>query len=345
MQAAKPRIVDLADRIAADIRRRRLKPGDAYLTTAALAQQFGVGTTVANRAMQLLVQRRLLERRQRKGTTIASKAASTGLRRVHLLVHRHFLQVEGLLADGVVVGIQGKVPDADIQFNFMPAGGEAAHVVALVNEALGNPEPEGFVMLRAPLEAQRALAASGLPAVLMGTTFPSVRGLASCDRDNRTLGRLLAELLLARGVRWLGVLMRERMLHGDHLTYDGVQEAAAAAGLKVDAVPVRCLPDDPAEVRAAVELLVSSRRGKGGLVCRNAVLAEASAGCNANLDIAVCDVFPRDGHKPAFPYARATLNPQEMGSIIGDMLACQAAGRRPDPERVLVPVTVEQPAA
>lgn len=345
MQTARPRIVELANRIAADIRRRRLKPGDAYLTTAALAQEFGVGTTAANRALQLLVQRRLLERRQRKGSTIAraAKDPTPSLRRVHLLIHERLLQVEGVLADGVLVGIQGALPEADLQFSFLPPGDEAAFVAARIHEALGHPEPIGFVMLRSPVDAQRVLAASGLPAVLMGTPYPSVTGLASCDRDNRTLGRLLAEHLLARGARWLGVLMRERMMHGDHLTYEGIQEAAAAAGLGAGAVPVRCLPNDPLEVQAALADWLGRQRGKGGLICRNTVLAEASAACTRKLDIAICDVFTRAGSKPAFPFARPVPGAQEIGRRIGHMLACQAAGREPDPLRDLLPVTVIVP--
>src|SRR5262245_11829935 len=110
----KPRIVELADRIAADIRHKRLKPGDAYLTTAGASQLLGISTTAANRAMQLLVQRQVLQRRQRKGTTIAlAPMERRGLRRVRILVQQRFLQTEGLLADGMVLGLQSALPDAD----------------------------------------------------------------------------------------------------------------------------------------------------------------------------------------------------------------------------------------
>ena len=50
-----PRILELADRLTADIHERLLKPGDAYLTTAEAARLLGISTTTANRAMQLLV--------------------------------------------------------------------------------------------------------------------------------------------------------------------------------------------------------------------------------------------------------------------------------------------------
>src|SRR3984957_16744093 len=122
-----PRIVDLADRILADIRRKRLRPGDPYLSTAEIARLLRVSGTAANRALQLLAQRQVLERRQRRGAFIARGPAggkTVVVNRVHLLVHRDYLRAEGLLADGVVLGIQGELPQAEIQFNFLPESSE-----------------------------------------------------------------------------------------------------------------------------------------------------------------------------------------------------------------------------
>src|SRR3954462_3538876 len=103
-----PRIIQLADRIAEDIKQRQLKPGDPYQGTTETAEMLGVSTTAANRAMQVLVKRRLIERRQRKGTFVAVPGAPTAespLRRVHLIVHENYLRTEGLLADGIIVGM------------------------------------------------------------------------------------------------------------------------------------------------------------------------------------------------------------------------------------------------
>src|SRR5262249_21831785 len=155
-------------------------------------------------------------------------------RRVRLLLHQQHLQAEGLLADGRVMGIQRELPGADIQFAFLPPGGEAAHIERLIQEALAAREPEGFVAARASLEAPRLLAASGLPVVLAGTAFPSVPGLPWMDRDHRQVGRLLAEHLLACGARWIALFMREQMLYGDHLVFDAVRDALAAAGMSAD---------------------------------------------------------------------------------------------------------------
>ena len=50
MRVQVPRIIELADLIAKDIRERNLKPGDPYQGTMETAEMLGVGTTAANRA-------------------------------------------------------------------------------------------------------------------------------------------------------------------------------------------------------------------------------------------------------------------------------------------------------
>src|SRR4249919_1108185 len=92
-----PKIVQLATALQRDIQDKRLAPGDPYLNTADAARLLGVSTVAANRALQLLVKRDVLCRRQRRGTFIADpKQGSdpTLIERVHLLVHKNFLKSE-----------------------------------------------------------------------------------------------------------------------------------------------------------------------------------------------------------------------------------------------------------
>ncbi len=70
-----------------------------------------------------------------------------------------------------------------------------------------------------------------LPAVVFGSLYPSVEGLPFVDRDQRRIGRLLAEHLLARGHKRILLLARQRMLPGDYLAIDAVRDTMDAAGL------------------------------------------------------------------------------------------------------------------
>jgi DNA-binding LacI/PurR family transcriptional regulator len=348
-----PRILELADRLAADIHQRLLKPGDAYLTTAEAARLLGISTTTANRAMQLLVQRNVLDRSQRKGSTVSAPISRSAreLRCIHVLVERRHLQREGMFADGRLIGMQSVFPTAQIRFDFLPENEQVTEIGRLTRTALAARQPEGFVMVRASLGAQRALAASGLPVVLSGTPYPSVRSLPWIDRDHREVGRLLAQHLLARGARWLLVVMRERMQQGDYLVIDAVRDTLAAAGLRGDALTLRCLPADTAATAAEVACFLESMRERGGILCRGAPLAEAARAGTAATSlrpsrqpiIAVCDLFGAASTAAAFPHFRPLLEPHEWGVRTGNLLMRQVRGEKLHPNHERVPVELVVP--
>jgi DNA-binding LacI/PurR family transcriptional regulator len=349
-----PRIVDLADRILDDIRRKKLRPGDPYLGTAAIARLLRVSGTAANRALQLLSQRQVLERRQRRGTFIAAPAPAgngTSLRRVHLVVHRDYLRTEGLLADGVVLGIQGELPHAEIQFNFLPESGEIDYVQRLVEDALRAPGSAGFVLVRSSVFTQRLLAASGLPTVVNGTLQPSIHGLALVDRDHRQIGRLMIQYMLQRKCRRLALLLRDHVGAGDHILLDTLAEELAGRGFAADGLVVRCLPADEEMIQAAVAALIGQGPQPLGLVCRSQPLARGAAAAVAalpaasqrRLPIALCDTYRPDSGTSNFPCIVPLLGPENFGREIGRLLAEQARGDQPQPTQRIVPVKLEMP--
>jgi DNA-binding LacI/PurR family transcriptional regulator/DNA-binding transcriptional regulator YhcF (GntR family) len=346
-----PRILELAERLSADIRRRQLKPGDAYLTTAEAARLLGISTSTANRTLQLLTQRNVLARSQRKGSCVAAPVAREAkeLRCLHLLAQRQHVEAEGVFADGRLIGIQSVFPSTHLRFDFLPENGEVAEIERLIKTALAERQPEGFIMIRASLQAQRTLAGCGLPVVLSGTPYPSVRGLSWMDRDHRQIGRLLAQHLLERGARSFLVLMRERMQQGDYLVFDAIRETLAEAG-RADALTLRCLPHDVAATGAEVACFLESKRERVGIICRGGPLAEAAqAGVDADGRrsnrplIAVCDLFGSHSDAATWPHVRPMLEAQEWGVRLGRLLLRQVHGDPSIPDHELVPVELVLP--
>jgi DNA-binding LacI/PurR family transcriptional regulator/DNA-binding transcriptional regulator YhcF (GntR family) len=350
MRTKVPRIVELADLIAADIRRRKLNPGDSYQSTLETAEMLGVSTTAANRAMQVLVKRRVLDRRQKKGTFVAHPPKDTAispLKRVHLLVQEDYLRTEGLLSDGIVLGLHGELPAAQMQFNFLPPDRQADYISDLLAEAMRSGQTEGFVLIRASLQAQRLIAGSGLPAVVHGSLHPSVPRMCWIDRDHAQGGQLLAQRLIDAGFRRIVVLMRDRMFRGDHAMLDAVRDTMARAGLGLDALTVRCLPADRDAISGAVTELLPERPERAGFVCRSEPLAlgaavaakERQLRIGADIGIVLSDVYrkPSDA-PPAWPYLVAAMTPEQIGQEIGRMLAKQAVSETPDPDRLVIPV-------
>jgi len=193
------RVVELAERLETDIQHRELQPGDRYLTTAETAKMLRVDTAVANRALQLLVKRDVLRRRQRIGTFIAEGSDGNNairLDRVHLLMNDPFPKTEGWLDTNALLAMQSELPGVQIQFHLVPSLDETNYLQKVIREALGSRARDGFLLMRSSLTTQRLIAASGLPAVVFGHTYASVKGLPFADRDHAQMGRLMAEYLL-----------------------------------------------------------------------------------------------------------------------------------------------------
>lgn len=335
-----PRVIQLADQIMADIAGRGLQSGDPYLGTAEAARMLGVSTTSANRAMQLLVQRNILSRRQKRGTFVADGIHGETQRtidRVHLVVNNTYLATEGMMADGVIVGIQSVLPHAEIEFNHLPGSDDTAWVSELIAKTARSQQAEGFVLARSSLTSQRLFQASGLPTVIFGSRFPSIQSLPSIDRDHIAAGRLLTQSLVERGVKKLGVLMRSQVLPGDHSFMDSIWRTAAELGLTPSDLTIRFLPTDDQAIQHATRDLLHEH-GANGLICRSQPLAEsASKTIKASKQkkiqetpIVVSDVYSRNQAKLPWSTIRTVDSSESIGAKLAEILVEQAQGNTPD---------------
>jgi DNA-binding LacI/PurR family transcriptional regulator len=314
----------------------------------------GVSTVAANRALQLLVKRDVLHRRQRRGTFIATPTdvvSGRTIDRVHMLVHQNFLKTEGLLADGVILGIQEKLPQAEIQFNFLPGNEEGAYVNRVLSETLNSKRIEAYVLVRTPLEVQRTVQASGLPAVIHGTPFPSIGAIPWIDRDHYQVGRLAAARLIRQGLRRLTIVTRERMLPGDYVMMDGVRDEMIAVGLPLSAILWRPLPPDNEVVRHAVRELLSDGTPGHGFICRSRPPADGVAEAIADLgwrlgqeaDVVVLDIYQANPRQPLpYPYLSPVISPEIIGQHIGAMLLRQAEGNKGSGDREIIRVELRE---
>jgi len=351
------RIVELADQLAENIATRGLRPGDPYPHTEEIARTLGVSTSAANGALRVLAKRGILDRRPRRGTVVTrlpAAARPAPLRRMHLLVHREYLHMEGLLADGLLIGIQGELPGVEMQFNFIPPVDGAEYAQRLIAETLAARHPEAFVLVRAPLAIQRAVQESGLPAVVFGSLQPSVQGLPWIDRDHGRIAVLAAEHFRARRCRRVAALFRAELGPGDFVLLDALQQSLAAGGLALGDLTVRCLPADREAVASGVLPILQQSKRPLGVFCRSQLLAEGAAAAvevlgppaGRRVELFIADVYRKPSEpEPAYPYARSLLTSEEIGQHIGRMLAQQARGEKVDPQHEVIPVALAVPRA
>ncbi len=346
------RIVQLANRLEQEIRHGGLKPGDAYPTTAQVARRLGVSTEAANGALRVLVKRGILERRRRSGTIVArlpGDLSGAVLRRVHLLVKQDYLRLEGVLADGLVLGLQEKLPGAEIVFNFIPTIDGAEYANKLIAASLRSDERDGFVLVRASLAIQRLMQASGLPVVVYGSLQPSVQGMAWIDRDAFQIAELSFQHLVDQGCRQIVALFRPEMAPGDTLVLDGLLRLLDEHGFRSRDLAVRNLPADLEAVHHAASELLRGRQGPMGFLCRNPLLAEGVAAAAASLQleegrdlhIVVSDVYRKSTDPaPKYPHIRSVYSSEEIGLRLARMLVQQARSETLDPSHEVIPVSL-----
>src|SRR4029077_13047093 len=102
----------------------------------------------------------------------------------------------------------------------------------------------GMVVTLGTRDVQRVAAESGMPVVVHGSVYPGI-DLPSLEVDQEQVGRLMAEQAIQLGHQRLVFVAREYWRRGDNLALDGIQRAAAAAGLGSDSVMVRNVSTDP----------------------------------------------------------------------------------------------------
>lgn len=349
-----PRIAQLAEQLVADIQSRDLRPGDRFLTTVEASKLLGVGSSTANRALQLLERRRLIVRQQRSGAFIAGRPVAEVepmLHRVHFLVHQKYLRAEGVGQDEVLLGIEHELPGVPVQISFLPAGGEAAYVTELVEESESGKRVDGFVLVRATYETQRLLSQRQIPTVVYGTLYPSIDRLASLTADMRAVGSELTNFLLHRGRPRIAHFSRQVAYGGDQLTIEGITSALQAGGKGFDALSLRFLPDADDVYVAEAEKLFDEDQYPTGFICRTVRMADAISSVAAmkglvvgkDIDVTVCDYYLKPGSRPRYVFAKPLISSEGQGRQLARLLIAQVENGVEEVGHEVMPVRLEIP--
>ncbi len=320
-----PRIEIVARAIEKDIASKGLKAGDKYMTSLQVARSLKIGNEVANRAMQLLAQRNIIERRHRAGTFVAAGRLdmdALALKRVHLVVDKQNVDTYGVLRDGTISGLHSMLPGCQIQFSFIPEREEKEYVEELLRESLSSGITTGFVLYRSNPETQMAVAESGMPAVISGSRWPGISNIPCFAKDHYSIGRKAAEYFLSRGHEQIAFFTRDDMFTSDHQILDGIRDSMGFAGLDAKSLTFRSLPLKPFIIQGTAEMVLSSNGDSPtAFICREKILAgNVKSVASKSTEIAMIDFFEAPQYVAEFPYVRGTIRPEDEGKIIGQML-------------------------
>ncbi len=292
----------------------------------------GVGTDTANRALQLLSQRGVFVRKQRKGTFVANgerHSSDSPIRRVHLVMPPELLKKEGFFADGHVLGIQSELPQAEIVFNLLPTQNHEGFIQNLVHEAVAMSGVHAFILASSSFVTQKIMAGSGLPTVVGGSLYPSIKNLHWIDDDHELEARLTAEYLLGRGCKKFLLLGRERTLPGEQIFMDALSRELGAAGIGFGDVIMRTLPNELDEVAANVFDIFENFSGMLGVMTRTKLFSKSVEDVverrkmkfGRDLEMVASNLHPfvpRENIR--YPFIRAKCNPEQRGKRFGVLL-------------------------
>jgi DNA-binding LacI/PurR family transcriptional regulator len=348
------RVGQLAKQLELDIHRRGLRQGDPYLTADGVGALLGVSRMTANRAMNVLAHRQLLVRHRSRGTFIGpalegprEMAVSTSkcVHYVTFIDHSPALQ---LPLGEIVEGLQASFPDVSLKTHTVPLRNALEYVRHEVDQAAQDSFLGGIVLSLGTRSIQQYLAHSGLPVVIYGSVFPGVN-LPSVDVDQRMVGRMLAKQALRAGHRRLVFVGRELWRSGDNQAFDGIQEAAHAAGLGHDGVMVRNIPTAFSAIGVEIDHLLDEVGTSAAFLCRLPFFARALAqaaqerGWRIPDEIGIVYDQTTEEGAPQLPLSavRCQTGIKERYVIIGRMLATITAGQIPAPHRVLITIKEE----
>lgn len=350
LESVSLRVQESADKLERHIRACGLKAGDRYITTEEAGKLLGMSIVIAQRAMALLAQRNILERRPKAGTFIGNGiGADTNTVNIHFfspeqsraesqIQTHHWEQIDGMRA---VLG------HLSAHFHFVP-NQDLGYVQQIVKKMAAADLLNGAVLILPSREMRAFFNQSGIPTVVEGGVEGDLNNLCWIQWDQVQVGRLLGSYLLERGHRRLVTIMRDIWSIGEHLLHDGINEAFTAANLPSNTLRMRSAPN---EEQAIVELargLFREENPPTGFICRSEFQADCVAkvaeemGKGAQVDITHCNA-PSRPEQNRYTCTLPELSTVEFGKVAGEMFRQLMANQMPEPQGRRIPVRVKTP--
>jgi DNA-binding LacI/PurR family transcriptional regulator len=260
----------LSEQLEADIRRRRLRAGDGYLTASEAAELLGVSRATAHRAFQVLSRRGILSSKRRAGTVVGERFDGGEFgpgkeERIRILVVQQRIR-EGRFFDDLLKALQDVLPGREVLISYLPEEGALEMVRGILRES--GEARVGYLLLGCPRLVLEEISKAEIPAVVLGRTYSTAKDIPSVSANNHQRGYLLARHLLERGHRRIGLLMPETWLPGDTEMFEGVNKALSDFQIAHGALFLRNTPQHADAVEAEIRTMTSSPHPPTGLICK-----------------------------------------------------------------------------
>ena len=348
-----PTIEHLAERLKRDIKIRRMREGEPYLTATTAAETLGVSRMTANRVLNVLAGENIVVRHQRHGTFVGPAVSDTPTTTSGHVAYFSFADLNPDLAFPVgkmVAGLRRVMPDVAFLPHFISPREGKEYVHRVLDSVADSADCRGIIASLCTREIQQVLAESRLPIVLFGTAEPGI-DLPSLDVDQHQAGRLLAEEAIREGIERLVYVNRQVWRRGDTELFNGVLEAVQASDLPPDSLTVLNCASDAESITAELEVLLENTPAPFGVLMQVAHFGEAVLKGAHRLGISVpSDIrifFADDGNWPESipstylnirPSVRCSEDMADQFERIGRILLQLRKGEKPSPTAIKIPM-------
>lgn len=345
----------VARRLESDIRARGLRSGDRYLTVAEAAEVLGVSPATAHRAMDLLVDRKLLTRHHGRGTFVGEAVQApprARVRTVYIMLSEDQEGVTSVQLDDMVSAVRSKLPGVNVQFCFIPSVTGLDYVKELIQSSQQIGQLAGVIAISCSREIYRHLEQEGVATVVLGSLYGDQRHLPSVDINYRRVGKLLAEYLVGKGHKKMVMFTTSDGRPGDHAFVDGVSDALTGAKLPHNALTIRIFPRDFEAFRLQVRELLEQDIRPTGVICGSERLVGAVAAVAAELKIAVpkqLEIVFNGQATPAvdgMPYVhtRPQMPFKQIAELVVNMLRLLTEKQKISDDRVIIDAELRVPS-
>ncbi len=330
------RVKESAERLKRHIRSSQLRPGDRYLKPEDAGRMLGESVTTVQRAMALLAEHNILERRRKAGTFIGEAAVAAKaqpLQCVHVLLPEvcsgEIWAYQSVLQQ--IEGMRLTLPGVSIRFDFMPK--DQVSFAQQVVEQFGD-DLIGVVLILSSRELRAFFNESAVPTVVMGGSEANFENLCWIYLNQTETGQKLTDYLLDRGHRKIATVMREVWSFGEHEIHDSIAKTLSKHGLEADSLMIRSAPVEAGIVRDLAKKLFLEPNPPTGFICRTDLQAEwirqvaEEIGMLKKIDITACSITGLIG-KPRFVCTVCDTPPKERGQDLGRMLSGMASNNPP----------------
>ncbi len=343
------RLGQLARKIEGDIRARGLRPGDRYHSCADVGSFLGVSAATAHRAMNLLVQGKVLTREHGRGTFIGNAIqpmSTVSVRTVYILIEEQQRDLTSVPLDLLVAAVRTELPQTNVQFSFISSRSSLEFLRQLVEVAQLAGQFAGAIAISCSREVYQFLSDTGEPVVVLGSLYADQWHLPSVDLDYQQSGYLMGEYLASRGHRKIALLATGGGRPGDNALYDGVTDAITIAGLPPNSLLMRIFPQDFEAFRSQIREMLQRDDRPTGILCASDQLVGAVAVTAQEIGIRIpqdLELVFESQSTPSetlskYPYVKPRLSFYEIATTVARMLN-QVMTRVPlDNKRVIVPV-------